>query len=152
MPVPENTIVIASDHAGFKLKEYIRGELDKLAIPYEDVGAYNDERSDYPVFISRAASKVSKGIFSRGIVVCGSGIGASIVANRFKNVRAALCVTPQMAMLSKQHNNANVLVLGERIISQETATEILKKWLETPFEGGRHQTRVELIETVDGSQ
>lgn len=152
MPVSENTIVVASDHAGFKLKEYIRGELDKMAIPYEDVGAYNDERSDYPVFISRAASKVSKGIFSRGIVVCGSGIGASIVANRFKNVRAALCVTPQMAMLSKQHNNANVLVLGERIISQETATEILKKWLETSFEGGRHQTRVELIETVDGSQ
>jgi len=152
VPVSENTIVVASDHAGFKLKEYIRGELDKMAIPYEDVGAYNDERSDYPVFISRAASKVSKGIFSRGIVVCGSGIGASIVANRFKNVRAALCVTPQMAMLSKQHNNANVLVLGERIISQETATEILKKWLETSFEGGRHQTRVELIETVDGSQ
>jgi ribose 5-phosphate isomerase B len=149
---PDATIVLASDHAGFVLKEFVKKELEKLAIPFEDVGAFTGERSDYPIFISRAAHKVSIGMFKRGIVVCGSGIGASIVANRFKKVRAALCVTPEMALLSRQHNDANVLVLGGRITTQETASEILQTWLETPFEGGRHQTRVELIETVDGLQ
>lgn len=152
MSISDETIVVASDHAGFSLKEFVKKTLDTLSIPVEDVGAFSNERSDYPLFISRAAAKVSKGTFKRGIVVCGSGIGASIVANRFKKVRAALCVTPEMAILSRQHNDANVLVLGERITTQETTVEIIKKWLETPFEGGRHQTRVELIETVDGSQ
>jgi RpiB/LacA/LacB family sugar-phosphate isomerase len=149
---PDNAIVIGSDHAGFKLKESIKNELEKMSIPFEDVGVFNEERSDYPIFIARAASKVSKGMFNRGIVLCGSGIGASIVANRFKKVRAALCVTPEMAVFSRSHNDANMLVLGQRITSPETASEILKAWLETPFEGGRHMHRIEQIDTVDGSQ
>jgi ribose 5-phosphate isomerase B len=149
---PDNAIVIGADHAGYKLKEHIKKELEKLSLPYKDVGVFSEERSDYPVYIARAASKVSDGTFKRGIVFCGSGIGASMVANRFKKVRAALCVTPQMAMMSRSHNNANILVLGERITPFETATEILKIWLETPFEGGRHQNRIEQIDTVDGSQ
>jgi ribose 5-phosphate isomerase B len=149
---PENAIIIGADHAGFKLKEHIKKELAKMSVPFEDVGVYGEERSDYPVYIARAASKVSNGAFKRGIVLCGSGIGASMVANRFKGVRAALCVTPQMATMSRSHNDANVLVLGERITAFDTATEILKIWLSTPFEGGRHQHRVEQIDTVDGSQ
>jgi ribose 5-phosphate isomerase B len=152
VPQPDNAIVIGADHAGFKLKEHIKKELAKMAIPFEDVGVYSEERSDYPIYIARAASKVSNGIFKRGIVLCGSGIGASMVANRFKGVRAALCVTPQMATMSRSHNDANMLVLGERITAFETATEILTNWLSTPFDGGRHQHRVEQIDTVDGSQ
>lgn len=154
LPVPksDNAIVIGADHAGFKLKEYIKKELEAMSIPYEDVGVYSEEKSDYPVYTARAAKKVSDGTFKRGIVICGSGIGASIVANRFKKVRAALCVTTQMAKMSRSHNDANMLVLGERITAPETAKEILREWLKTPFEGGRHEKRVELIDTVDGTQ
>jgi ribose 5-phosphate isomerase B len=148
----DTAIVIASDHAGFKLKEYVKKELEKRHIPVDDAGVYSEESSDYPIYIARAAAKVSQGKFKRGIVLCGSGIGASIVANRFKNVRAALCVTPEMARLSRQHNDSNVLALGERITPQNVAAEILSAWLETSFEGGRHQRRVQQIDTVDGSQ
>jgi ribose 5-phosphate isomerase B len=147
-----NAIIVASDHAGFKLKEFVKRELGDRSIPVEDVGVFSEERSDYPIFIARAASKVSSGAFRRGIVLCGSGIGASIVANRFKNVRAALCVTPEMAKLSRRHNDSNVLALGERITPPEVAAKILSVWLDTPFDGGRHETRVRQIDTVDGTQ
>jgi ribose 5-phosphate isomerase B len=149
---PDNAIVIGSDHAGYKLKEHIKKVLETIGIPYEDVGVNNEDRSDYPVYSARVASKVSNGMFKRGIVTCGSGIGASIVANRFKKVRAALCITPEMGTMSRSHNDANVLVLGQRITTIETASEILKQWLTTPFDGGRHTHRVEQIDTVDGSE
>ncbi len=149
---PENAIVLASDHAGYKLKEFIRQELERRNIPCKDVGVFSEEQSDYPIFIARAASRVSSGSFKRGIVICGSGIGASIVANRFRNVRAALCVTPQMAELSRRHNDANMLAMGERVTPPETAALILDSWLKTPFEGGRHGERVRQIDMVDGSQ
>lgn len=152
MSKPDNAIIIGADHAGYKLKEHIKQELEKMGIPCEDVGVFSEEKSDYPIYIARAAVKVSNGTFKRGIVLCGSGIGASMVANRFKGVRAALCVTPQMAMMSRAHNDANVLVLGQRITPFDTATEILKTWLSTPFEGGRHENRVKQIDTVDGTQ
>jgi ribose 5-phosphate isomerase B len=145
-------IVVASDHAGFRLKEFVKKELEKRAIPVKDVGVYDEERSDYPLFIARAAAKVSGGEFGRGVVICGSGIGASIVANRFKNVRAALCVTPEMAVLSRRHNDSNVLAMGERITPPEIAAKILAAWLDTSFDGGRHEARVKQIDTVDGSQ
>ncbi len=148
----DDAIIIGADHAGFRLKEHIKRELEKANIPFEDVGVFNEERSDYPVYVARAASKVSSGLFKRGIVLCGSGIGASIVANRFKKVRAALCVTPEMAKMSRSHNDANVLVLGQRITTEDTASEILKLWLTTQFEGGRHSGRINMIDTVDGSQ
>ena len=152
VPKPDNAIIIGADHAGYKLKEHIKQELEKMRIPCEDVGVFSEEKSDYPIYTARAAAKVSNGTFKRGIVLCGSGIGASIVANRFKGVRAALCVTPQMATMSRSHNDANILVLGQRITPFDTATEILKIWLSTPFEGGRHEHRVEQIDTVDGTQ
>lgn len=152
MTHPDNAIIIGSDHAGFKLKEHIKKVLETIGIPYEDVGVYNEDPSDYPIYSARVASKVSNGTFKRGIAICGSGIGASIVANRFKKVRAALCITPEMGTMSRSHNDANVLVLGQRITTLETASEILKQWLTTPFDGGRHAHRVEQIDTIDGSQ
>jgi len=148
MKEEKSKIILASDHAGYNLKEFIKAQLQKLNIPYEDVGTFSMESCDYPIYIAKAAKKVSEGLFSRGIVFCGSGIGASIVANRFKNVRAALCVTPQMAVMSRSHNDSNILVMGERITSFDTACEILKSWLETPFEGGRHKRRIEQIDEV----
>jgi ribose 5-phosphate isomerase B len=150
--LPDNAIIIGSDHAGYKLKEHIKRILETLGIPFEDVGVNNEDPSDYPIYSARVASKVSSGVFKRGIAICGSGIGASMVANRFKNVRAALCVTPEMGTMSRSHNDANVLVLGQRITTFETASEILRQWLTTPFEGGRHVHRIEQIDTVDGSQ
>jgi ribose 5-phosphate isomerase B len=149
---PDNAIIIGSDHAGYRLKEHIKKDLESYGIPCEDVGVFNEDRSDYPIYTARVARNVSDGAFKRGIAICGSGIGASIVANRFKKVRAALCITPEMGTMSRSHNDANVLVLGQRITTFETASEILKQWLTTPFEGGRHVHRIEQIDTVDGSQ
>lgn len=152
VPQPDNAIIIGSDHAGFRLKDHIKKDLAAMGIPVEDVGVFNDQPSDYPVYSARVAAGVARGEFKRGIAICGSGIGASIVANRFKKVRAALCITPEMGAMSRRHNDANVLVLGERITAPDVASEILKQWLTTPFEGGRHARRNDMIDTADGSK
>jgi ribose 5-phosphate isomerase B len=145
---PKDQIVIGSDHAGFEMKEFIKKELTALGISFTDVGAQTlDARDDYPVFAARVASAVSKNEYRRGIAICGTGLGASMAANRFRKVRAALCITPEMARLSREHNDANVLVLGGRITAPETAAEILRLFLSTPFAGGRHERRKELIDT-----
>jgi len=141
-------MLIGSDHAGYAMKEYIKKELTRLNISFEDVGVYNEDRSDYPLYAAKVASRVSGGDSKRGIIVCGSGIGASITANRFRNVRAALCITEEMAQLSRKHNDANILVLGGRITPYAEATNILSAWLNTGFEGGRHATRIAMIEDV----
>lgn len=141
-------IVIGSDHAGFAMKEHIKAQLTQLNLPFEDLGTNSSEPVDYPRYSARVAKRVSNGKNQRGIALCGSGIGASIVANRFKGVRAALCLTPAMAKSSRSHNNANILVLAGRLTSFETATEILKVWLSTSFEGGRHSIRVEQIDKI----
>lgn len=140
------TIIIGSDHAGFEAKELLKSELSRLGIPYHDVGTHSPESVDYPLYSAKVARAVSNGEFERGIAICGSGIGASIVANRFKKVRAALCVTPEMARLARAHNNANILVVAGRLTSPDLAKEILKSWLETPFENGRHQRRLTQID------
>jgi ribose 5-phosphate isomerase B len=140
-------IIIGSDHAGFALKTFIKGKLEKLGFNITDIGAQTlDPQDDYPVYASAVARAISNGAFSRGIAICGAGIGTSIVANRFPHVRAALCVTPEMARLSRAHNNSNILVLGERITPFDQASEILHIWLDTEFEGGRHERRVNKIE------
>jgi ribose 5-phosphate isomerase B len=146
LPQPSNTIVIGSDHAGFAMKEYIKSELARLGYLSEDVGVFSEEKSDYPLYSAKVARGVSDGDYSRGIIICGTGIGASIVANRFRKVRAALCINQEMARLSRSHNDANILVLGGRITPFAEATKILSAWLNTPFEGGRHQKRVEMID------
>jgi ribose 5-phosphate isomerase B len=139
-------LIIGSDHAGFAMKEYVKSELTRLAIEFEDVGVFNEEKTDYPLYAAKVARAVATGEYERGIAVCGSGIGASITANRFRKVRAALCITEEMARLSRRHNNANVLVLGGRITSQNEISKILIAWLTVDFEGGRHEKRIRMID------
>jgi len=144
--LPKDQIIIGSDHAGFAMKEYIKSELARKNYTSEDIGVFNEERSNYPLYSAKVARRVSSGEYERGIIICGSGIGASIVANRFKKVRAALCLTEEMGKLSRAHNDANILVLGGRITPYAEATKILSAWLNTPFEGGRHQERIDMID------
>jgi ribose 5-phosphate isomerase B len=148
MTLESEKIVIGSDHAAFAMKEHIKGQLTALGITFEDVGTNSDQPVDYPLYTARVAKRVSNGTNQRGIALCGSGIGASITANRFRGVRAALCLTPDMARSSRSHNNSNILVLAGRLTNFETATEILKIWLTTPFDGGRHTKRVAMIDKI----
>ena len=141
-------IGIGSDHAGFPYKEKIRGLLKELGHEVTDFGTYSEEPVDYPVFIRPVAEAVARGQCERGIVLGGSGNGEAMVANRVKGVRCALCWNVESARLARQHNNANALSLGERMVSLELAFEIVRVWLDTPFEGGRHQKRIELIDAA----
>jgi ribose 5-phosphate isomerase B len=139
-------IAIGSDHAGFRYKEKIRELLQSLGHDIVDFGTHSEEPVDYPVFIRPVATGVARGEFERGVVLGGSGNGEAITANRVKGIRCALCWNVESAKLARQHNNANVLSLGERMMTLETALEIVRVWLETPFEGGRHQRRIDLID------
>lgn len=147
-------IFFGADHAGFPLKEALREALSKeLALPYEDHGVYDDDTSvDYPeavpgvVYAMRKA--VQDGCAACGVLVCGSGVGISMVANRFARIRAALCCSVEMAQLARQHNDANVLALGARLTDVDTAVKMLKMFLTTPFEGGRHARRVQKIDAL----
>ncbi len=148
MSPPSEKIIIGSDHAGYALKEFIKTELDRLGIQHKDIGTNSMDSVDYPIYAARVAKGVASGEYARGIAICGSGLGASMVANRFKGIRAALCVTEDMARYSRQHNNANVLVLGERITPLDIASKVLRIWLEEEFEGGRHERRVKQIDEI----
>jgi RpiB/LacA/LacB family sugar-phosphate isomerase len=141
-------IAIASDHAGYLYKEKIKGILAELGLECKDFGIHSDHSADYPDEGHEAAEAVSAGTADRGILVCGSGIGMDIVANKSTGVRAALCLTEEMALLSRRHNDANILVVGERVTPWDTAEKIIRIWLSTPFEGGRHQRRVDKIHTL----
>ena len=136
-------LAIASDHAGYNLKESIKEHFSD--IEWLDLGADSTESVDYPDFGHKLADAIASGETQEGIVVCGSGIGISIAANRNKAVRAALCTSAEMAKLSRQHNDANVLALGERLTQEATAFEIVEAFLNTEFEGGRHQRRVDKL-------
>lgn len=142
-------IVLGSDHAGFELKEDLRAYLVEQKVGVIDLGVYNEEPVDYPDIGASVAEKVSRGEVGRGILICGSGIGMSIVANRFPGVRAALCHGLYTARISREHNDANLLILGGRLIGKGLAREILKVWLETGFQGGRHQRRLEKIRALE---
>ena len=147
----KSPVVIGSDHAAYQLKEKIKKFLIENGIAVEDAGAQSEASVDYPDYGIKVASLVSAGKFDRGILLCGTGIGMSIVANRFSNVRAALCNDLFSAIMSRRHNNSNVLVLGGRVIGDVLAIEILKAWLETPFEGGRHQARLDKFNDIGRS-
>jgi glycine hydroxymethyltransferase len=142
-------IAIGSDHAGVGLKDRIGALLTELGQSVEDLGTNGIEPVDYPVYGAKVAEAVSTGAVERGILVCGSGVGMSIVANKFPGVRAALCTDPQLARSSRAHNDANVLVLGERVLDPENGMAIVKAWLETPFDGGRHARRLQKIEELE---
>ncbi len=141
-------IGIGSDHAGFQYKEQIRAHLESLGHEVRDFGTFSDAPVDYPLFIRPVAEAVARGECERGIVLGGSGNGEAITANRVKGVRCALCWNVESARLGRQHNNANVISLGERMMSIKTALEIVDVWLATPFDGGRHQKRIDLIDAV----
>jgi ribose 5-phosphate isomerase B len=143
--MPE-TIILGSDHAGFDLKEKVKKALDRLGVPHEDVGSQSTESVDYPDYAHRVAEAVETGRHTRGIVVCGTGIGVSMAANRHAGVRAAVAYDEETARLSREHNDANVLALGGRSLDHALAERILEVWLKTPFAGGRHARRVEKIE------
>ena len=141
-------VIIGCDHAAYQLKEIIKAHLRKNGIEVEDVGAHSEDSVDYPDFGIKVASQISRGDYSRGILLCGTGLGMSMVANKFSNVRAALCSEPFAARLSRQHNDANILVLGGRVLGDIMALELVDIWLKTPFEGGRHQARLDKYNTI----
>jgi ribose 5-phosphate isomerase B len=140
-------IVIGSDHGGFDLKETIVKHVKELGFDVEDMGCDSKDSCDYPVYGTRVAEKVANEE-GRGILLCGTGIGMSIVANRNPKIRAALCHNEYTARMSRMHNNANVLVLGARVIGAGVALDIVDVWLKTEFEGGRHQRRLDLIDKI----
>jgi ribose 5-phosphate isomerase B len=139
-------IAIGSDHAGFRYKEAIKELLRNMQHEVTDFGTHSEEPVDYPLFIRPVAEAVARGEFERGVVLGGSGNGEAITANRVKDIRCALCWNVESARLARQHNNANMLSLGQRMMTLEIALEIVRVWLETSFEGGRHQRRIDLID------
>jgi ribose 5-phosphate isomerase B len=139
-------IAIGSDHAGFQYKGKIIEFLEGLGHEVKDFGTFSEAPVDYPLFIRPVAEAVARGEYQRGIVLGGSGNGEAMVANRVKGVRCALCWNIESARLGRQHNNANVISIGQRMVSPELAIDLVKTWLDTPFEGGRHQHRIELID------
>jgi ribose 5-phosphate isomerase B len=142
-------IPIASDHAGFELKEKLGAKLRALGYDVDDLGTDSKASTDYPDFAHPLAREISSGEAERGILLCGTGLGMSYVANRYPNVRAAVAWSPEIAELARRHNDANVLVLPARFLTEEEGLAILTRWLDTPFEGGRHERRVEKIERDD---
>ena len=143
-----NEILIASDHAGYKLKKILIEELEG-EIKFEDLGPFSENSVDYPDYAKKLSKKIDLKNDLVGVLICGSGIGMSMVANRFKNVRAALCMNNKMSMLARQHNNANILVLGSRLISEQEAIKCLLVFLKTNYEGGRHQARLDKFNLVE---
>ncbi|HEX3865891.1 MAG TPA: ribose 5-phosphate isomerase B [Gemmatimonadaceae bacterium] len=144
-------ILIASDHAGFALKQTLERELVRLGYEVEDLGTNSTESADYADYAHPLAQRVSDGGAARGVLLCGTGLGMSYAANRHAQVRAAVAWSPEIAKLSREHNDANVLVLPARFVSDEEGIAILRTWLETPFEGGRHARRVAKIEGAEPS-
>jgi len=142
-------IIIGSDHAGFMLKEILKDYLIKKGIKIKDVGTYSNDSCDYPDFAFKVAKAISENKYKRGILICKTGIGNSIVANRFKGVRAALCYNLKAVRLSRQHNDANILVLGAEFVKVPLAKRMVKLWLDTPFLKGRHKRRLNKIKAIE---
>ena len=144
---PQN-IIIGCDHAAYQLKETLKSALEAGGITVTDVGTHSEASMDYPETGKIVAQKISSGEHERGILICGTGLGMSMVANKFPHVRAALCNDLFSAAMSRRHNDANILVMGGRVIGDVLALEILNTWLTTPFEGGRHQRRLDMFDTI----
>ena len=142
-------IAIGSDHAGFEDKEKIKRQLDELGIEYEDVGTNSTESVDYPVYAQKVAEKVANGEVEQGILVCGSGNGMQIAANKVRGVRAALAWNEETARLARQHNDANVLSVPARMISPEEVSKVIESYLKAEFEGGRHARRIGEISDLE---
>lgn len=142
-------IAIGSDHGGFKLKEVVKEYLSKEKFAFDDFGTFNEESVDYPDFARKVAEAVASGTYDRGILICGTGIGIGIAANKVPGIRAALCHDVFSAQASREHNDANILTMGERVIGAGLALEIVKTWLAANFSGGRHAGRIEKIREIE---
>ncbi len=142
-------LAIASDHAGFELKETIIAFLQNKGLSLEDFGPVNSDRVDYPDYGISIARAIQEKKIDRGIVICGTGVGMSIVVNRFPGIRGTLCSDLYTAKMCREHNDSNILIMGGRVIGKGLAEEIVDTWLSTPFEGGRHQKRLDKIEEID---
>ncbi len=145
-------IALASDHVGLELKKKLMTLLDEKGLTYHDYGTYTNERCDYPVYGSKAARAVASGECECGILICGTGVGISLSANKIHGIRCVVCSEPYSAKLSRQHNNTNMLALGARVVGDELARMIVSVWLETPFEGGRHQRRIDQLTELEKKQ
>lgn len=143
-------IALASDHAGYEQKIKVKDFLEQFGLRTEDFGTFKTDSVDYPDYGILAARAVAKGNADRGILICSTGIGMSIIANKVKGIRAALCTSLEMAEQSRRHVNSNILVLGGKIINHELALKIVEVWLKTPFEGGRHLRRINKIHQLTG--
>ena len=142
-------IAIGNDHVGFELKEVLLEVLKQRNIEVIDCGTYDTDRVDYPVYGEKVAKLVASGEVEKGILICGTGIGISIAANKVKGIRAATCSEPYSAKLSKQHNDSNIIAMGSRVVGKEVAKIILNVWLDAEFEQGRHESRIELIKEIE---
>lgn len=142
-------IAIACDHAALDMKKAIIELLDEMELEYKDFGTYSAESCDYPVYGTKAARAVASGECDRGILICGTGVGMSLVANKVPGIRCVVCSDPYSAQLSRMHNNSNMLAFGARVIGPGLACMITKIWLDTPFEGGRHQRRIDMITDIE---
>ena len=142
----QTPIIMGCDHAAYQLKEKLKSFLSAKGIPVEDVGTFSEKSVDYPDFGIKVAAQVSAGNFKRGILICGTGLGMSMVANKFPHIRAALCNDLFSAEMSRRHNDANILVMGGRVIGVGLALEMVDIFLNTAFEGGRHQIRLDMID------
>jgi len=142
-------IVLANDHGGLILKQPIIEVLNELNLPYRDIGTNSTESTDYPLWGHKAAKLVASGECEQGIIICGTGVGISLAANKVKGIRCVVCSDCYSAKLSRAHNNTNMLALGGRVIGSDLAKMIVKIWLETPFEGGRHAQRVQMIMDIE---
>lgn len=145
-------IAIAADHAGFEKKETIKKTLDALGVEYDDYGTNSAESVDYPDYAEKVAEGVSSGKYDQGLLVCGTGTGMAIAANKFPGVRAAVAWNPDAARLARQHNDANILSVAARFTSDEDADKIVRAWFESDFEGGRHERRVEKITDIENGR
>lgn len=145
-------IILASDHAGLELRQALVDGLRERGVAFEDVGPTSRESVDYPDFATQVARAVAAGQYTHGVLVCGTGIGMSIVANKYKGVRAALCTTEYEARMARAHNDANVLCLGQRVVGSGVAQAILEAFLATPFAGGRHEQRVQKIREAESER
>lgn len=142
-------LALGSDHVGLTLKEEIKKHLSELGIPYKDYGCFSTERTNYPIYGLKVAKAVASGECERGLLFCGTGVGISLAANKVKGIRAVVCSDCYTAVLSRQHNNTNILALGSRVVGVDLAKMIIDGWLNSEFEGGRHQTRIDMIREVE---
>lgn len=142
----EKRIIIGCDHGGLNLKNKVVEHLKEIGYEVEDVGTYTTASVDYPIYAKKVAHAVADGKYEKGIIICGTGIGVSIVANKVKGIRASLCGDTFSAKATRQHNNSNILCMGERVIGAGLALDIVDIWLTTEYEGGRHQKRIDMME------